>query len=62
MRGPVCPRPRRARERSWGITFDKPGRGEGTQTGASVAPPPESSKGTLALKGRRKTMRHGEWR
>ena len=57
-----APRPRCARERSWGITFDKPRRGEGTQTGASVAQPPESSKGTLALKGRRKTTRHGEWR
>ena len=40
----------------------KPRRGEGTQTGASVAQPPESSKGTLALKGRRKATRHGEWR
>ena len=40
----------------------KPRRGEGTQTGASVAPPPESGKGTLALKGRRKATRHGEWR
>ena len=42
-----------------GITFDKPRRGEGTQTGASVVPPPESSKGTLALKGRQRAVWHG---